>query len=53
MQRKVINKNSFKDAKLEMLESYWDLRLADFKEKALYQKNLKMIEICKSIEKYV
>ena len=50
MQRKFTNRFIYKMAKLEMMESYWDIRLQDMKEKALERNNLAMIRICKSIE---
>jgi hypothetical protein len=34
MQRKFTNRTIYKMAKLEMMESYWDVRLADMKKKA-------------------
>jgi hypothetical protein len=49
MQRKFRNRTLYKMAKLEMMESYWDLRLADMTAKAEKRKHPAMKKLCKSI----
>jgi hypothetical protein len=53
MQHKFRNRFIYKSAKLEMMESYWDLRLLDMKTKAELKKNYSMIKLCKNIEEEI